>query len=454
MRDIDLESSAVIVRKIRNCAGSLDKLSILRENGGNIAFKSIMKFIYNPYFRTGISKAKLSRAPKYSGYVGPQTVNQMMAYLVDHNTGDIETCGIAKTWILSQEIPEARDLAWAVVTQDLQIGVSVTTLNKAYGKDFIPKISCMLGTPIDKVPESKQAWPYIVTEKLDGVRRLLVKQNGKVTLYSRSGHIDEGLVDIENEARYLPDNYVYDGELLAVGHFKDSIAQRQTTNSIANSKGERHGLTFNVFDMVPVGEFFSGFGQEPASIRKLRLAATLGDESAAPLAPEGFNYWEYLVANDDGHPKSFIKAVPILMVANSMEDIEPVVSMLWAHGKEGVMLNDARAVYQTKRTKQLVKMKQTHTYKLQVKGFVEGINKYEGMLGSLLTEYKGCWLQVGSGFSDAERWEIWQNQDAYDGMFFEVESFGESTNKQGITSLNCPIFKRFITRDSEKLFVD
>ena len=102
----------------------------------------------------------------------------------------------------------------------------------------------------------------------------------------------------------------------------------------------------------------------------------------------------------------------------------------------------------------MVKLKKTYSYRLRAEGFVEGTNKYEGMLGSILCMYKDNYLQVGSGFTDAQRWEIWCNQDKYQGMLFEVESFGESTNKQGLVSLNCPIFKRWIEADSKKLFVE
>ena len=108
----------------------------------------------------------------------------------------------------------------------------------------------------------------------------------------------------------------------------------------------------------------------------------------------------------------------------------------------------------SKLRKDLVKLKKTYSYRLRAEGFVEGTNKYEGMLGSILCMYKDNYLQVGSGFTDAQRWEIWMNQDKYQDMLFEVESFGESTNKQGLTSLNCPIFKRWIEADSKKLFIE
>lgn len=449
-----MRDTALALLEIQNSSSTLDKQYLLKQHGSSREFREILKFIYNPYFRTCISDAKLDKAPYYDGYPVPTDPLEIMQYLVEHPTGDTETCGIVNTWMQRLSSPEEKWLARGIITQNLQIGVSVTTLNKVYGSDFIPKISCMLGTPIDKIAESRQHWPYIVTEKLDGIRRIMVKQNGQIKFYSRSGHLDEGLNEIAEEAKHLPDNYMYDGELLAKGEFVDSIAQRQATNSIANRKGNKVGLTFNIFDMVPVSEFLSG-RPTPSSInRKLLLSSTLQDVSGAKLLEDPNEYGLYMASHDTGFKYDLIRPVPILAYAYVMEDIEPVVNALWAAGKEGVMLNDPTASYESKRTKGLIKMKKTNTYTLRVEGFAEGTNKYEGMLGSLITMYKDCYLQVGSGFTDMQRWEIWCNQDKYMGQLFEVESFGESTNKQGLVSLNCPIFKRFITADNQKLFVE
>ena len=440
-------ATANILADIGRETSTIQKQAILNKHKTNCTLKSILRFIYNPYFRTNISEAKFNKAEVFPGYPIPKSVDSLIDYLVEHHTGDMETCGIAKTWVYSFDTYAEKWLAHAIVTQNLQIGINVTTLNKVFGPDFINKLGCMLGTPLDKIPTSRQKWPYIVTEKLDGVRRILLKQNGVVRLFSRSGHEDFGLVDIIEEAKYLPDNYAYDGELLAIGSFKDSIAQRQATNSIANKKGERRGLTFNVFDMVPAAEFLVGSSAQGAVARKRLLAATLNDSSGAKIMPADASYETYAVMYNDGYRHQVIKSVPILQVAHCMEDIEPVVNSLWAAGKEGVMLNTLDAKYEAKRTKTLVKMKKTETYVLRIEGFSEGINKYTDMLGALVTEYCGCMLQVGSGFTDYEREDIWQNQDKYMGALFEVEAFGESTNKNGLVSLNCPIFKRIVAFD-------
>ena len=341
---------------------------------------------------------------------------------------------------------DAMRLAVALVTQNLKIGITATSLNKVYGSDFIPKTGCMLGTPFDDVGSSHVAWPCIVTEKLDGIRRILVKENGVCRFYSRSGHEDTGLIQIAEEAKWLPDNYMYDGELLAAGTFKDCIAQRQATNSIANSKGAKTGLTFNVFDMVPVKEFYSGRCGMPATDRKIILGATLMDESIRFL-DENWNY--RIIAFGLHRDLQFIKPVPILGLVRSLAEVEPIVDVIWKRGGEGVMLNVSSAPYEVKRTKKLLKIKHVEEFVLPVVDIQEGSGKYEDMMGAIVCLYTASdgtqsYVGVGSGFTDDQRRDIWDNPGAYIGRKAEIESFGESTNAQGYKSINCPIFKRFV----------
>jgi DNA ligase-1 len=296
------------------------------------------------------------------------------------------------------------------------------------------------------VPSSRISWPCIVTEKLDGVRRVLVKDKGNITVYSRSGHIDEGLVEIVAEAQYLPDNFVYDGELLAKGTFKDSIALRQATNSIANSKGSKTGLTFNIFDMIPVDEFYNGKSNDTALVRKIRLGATLMDESIKHIDED---WWRRIQAFGVYRRFESIKSVPILGKVNNLFEAEPIVEEIWKRGGEGIMLNTASGKYEIKRSKELLKVKHTEEYVLPIVNVVEGTGKYEDSLGAIVVEYIDkngvkSYVGVGSGFTDSQRERIWQHPDHYIGLKAEIECFGESINAQGYKSLNCPIFKRFV----------
>jgi DNA ligase-1 len=372
------------------------------------------------------------------------SLQDALNYFSTHQTGADADLIFAKDFAMSCNTlygADAMRLACAIITQDLKIGISATSLNKVYGADFIPKTGCMLGTLFENVGSEKTQWPCIVTEKLDGVRRILIKENGVCRFYSRSGHEDTGLVEILAEAKYLPNNFVYDGELLANGTFKDSIAQRQATNSIANLKGTKTGLTFNVFDMIPVNDFYAGRCNIPARERKIRLAATLNEASFSVLDE---NWRMRILAFAIEQDLKYIKPVPILGLAKCLSDVEPIVADIWKFGGEGVMLNTVNGPYEIKRSKQLLKIKHTEEFVLPVVDLLEGSGKYEDALGAIVVEYKGNKVGVGSGFTDAQRHLIWDNKERYIGLKAEIETFGESMNAQGFVSINCPIFKRFV----------
>lgn len=447
-----MRNVADIVKLIGQTSSSNDKLALLKKYEHVPGLKEILRFIYNPYCKTGISSAKLNKAldamPRSAGF-GQVTWQEAIKYFSTHQTGSDRDLAFARSFIWHSEREYGNDamrLACAIVTQDLKIGVTATSLNKVYGASFIPKTGCMLGTLFGDVPPHKVQWPCVVTEKLDGIRRVLVKENGVCRFYSRSGHVDEGLVEIEAEAKRLPDNFMYDGELLAIGDFKDSIAQRQATNSIANSKGRKTGLTFNVFDMVPVEDFYNGICKIPAAERKLRLGATMMDESIQLLDER----WAQLIACfGEAEDMKFIRPVSILGVVKNIDEVTPIVEQIWARGGEGVMLNTVSGPYEIKRSKNLLKVKHTEEYVLPVVNFIEGTGKFEDSLGALVVLYtdkcgRKSYLGVGSGFTDAQRQHIWKHQDMYIGRNVEIECFGESTNAAGTTSLNCPIFKRFV----------
>lgn len=453
--------AAKVIALIKSTPGYNDKQYLLKKNENVPLLKKILNFIYDPYCKTGISTAKYNKALAIANMRGSYVMGEgphisceyTLAYLSKNTTGSDADLSIVANFIrccradaashLFVNINEVEALAEAIVTQNLQIGVTAKTLNTVYGSSFIPTVGVMLGTKIQDVPVQKVVWPCIVTEKLDGVRRILIKKNGACRLFSRSGHEDFGLVDILEDAKYLPDNRVYDGELLAIGTFKDSVAQRQATNSLASIKGNKTGLCFNVFDMLPVEEFYAGISEDNAETRKIMLGATLGDASIQHLAEE--TWPKLLAAFSVTAPLPFIKSVPILGYAKAMTDVEPIVAEIWRRGGEGVMLNSFDGLYEVKRSKKLLKVKHTEEAVLEVVGMCEGTNKYEDMLGALLVNYKGNTLGVGSGFTDAQRLTIWNNKASYIGRKVEIETFGESRNNTtGLVSLNCPIFKRFV----------
>ncbi len=71
---------------------------------------------------------------------------------------------------------------------------------------------------------------------------------------------------------------------------------------------------------------------------------------------------------------------------------------------EGLMLHHQNALYQTKRSRDLMKLKKFEDAEATVIAYIPGKGKYEGLLGSILVKNKeGVTFKIGSGFSDQER---------------------------------------------------
>ena len=103
------------------------------------------------------------------------------------------------------------------------------------------------------------------------------------------------------------------------------------------------------------------------------------------------------------------------------------------------MVKDVAAPYLFGRGHEVMKLKAFHDADLQIEGFIEGTGKHEGKLGSVLVRFEGVEVQVGSGFSDELREQIWADQDAFLGRMIEVRY--QEITPDG--SLRFPTFKCF-----------
>ena len=75
-----------------------------------------------------------------------------------------------------------------------------------------------------------------------------------------------------------------------------------------------------------------------------------------------------------------------------------------AENGEGLMLHHREALYQSKRSQDLMKLKKFEDEEATVLAYLPGKGKYQGLLGSLLVKNdEGITFKIGSGFSDKER---------------------------------------------------
>lgn len=409
---------ADIFNQIGLTSGRNDKEAILRLNKDDESFKEVLQFIYNPYITTGIASKKLKKHKTGNNADSNpiKCMQDLLTYLRINPTGrDVDLQNIVG-FIQSQPL-ELQAFYSKVVTKDMSIGISDSTINKVFGDGFIPTFDVMLAEKyFDN--QNKVTGTFVITQKLDGMRCVIVKEDGSIKVFSRQGQPIEGLIEILFNAIMLPDNMVYDGELLASN--EEGLSSKdlyRKTIKLARKEGDKTGLEFHCFDLLPIEDFKRGVCDTLCIARKTRLHKIL-----------------------DRFTMHYIIEVPSVYIGSDTSVIMTLLNEAIARNEEGVMIN-LDLPYVCKRTKNILKVKKMQTCDCRVIGFEEGRNKNEGTLGAIIIDYKDNTVKVGGGYSDNMRDEIWLNQDKYLGKIIEVQYFEESNNsKDDKLSLRFPVF--------------
>lgn len=420
-----------VVKELQATTKRKEKEEILKNN--EVIIKDFLCFLLDDKKVTGLSTKKIEKdVPLRDVGQFYSPLKEIIDYLTVNKTGRDEDISIVKSLAkLGDE-----NFLLAVATKSLPTGCDAKTINKVFGKQTIPTFDVMLAEKYVEIPEGSE---FILTQKLDGMRCLGIKENGKVTFYSREGNEIEELVAIQEELENLPiDNIVLDGELLALNHEKLETADLyRKTMKLARTKGKKINLEFMVFDSLPLDEFREGLSKETCKVRKDKV--------------------KKLLLGRDKYGLNLIKALPELYRGTDQTRIPELLSEAEAAGLEGLMLNLAEAFYEGKRTKSILKLKTMQDCDLLCTGVEVGEGALAGTLGAIYVDYKGQQLKVGSGFkivkkegdTNPTRDEIWANKDLILGKIIKVAYFEESKNQNGGTSLRFPVFKEIRTDKTE-----
>jgi len=418
-----------IVQQIQATPGRNDKEAILRENEDNELFKTVMQFVYDPFILTGISKKKISKKLKLPTEPSTLSIIEVMDYLKVHNSGRDTDVTLVQHFIQSQ--PEVlRELLTKIVSKDLTLGLTDGTLNKVYG-NFIQTFSVMLAKKFSD-HSHKVKGNFVVSEKLDGNRLLIVKENRVVKSFTRTGKQYDGLEEIEQDILNLPiDNFVFDGELIADMQGSTIEIYAETTSK-ARSKGKnKTGLLFNIFDIMPLSEFQNGKSIKNCVERKMYLSVVFENNSLPHC-----------------------KEVKPLYIGNDLDQIGVWAEYATSHEWEGVMVNLDKP-YICKRSDSILKVKVFNDADVRCLDTIEGTGKNIGKLGSITIQFehegKAYECNCGSGFSDEEREAYWKQPELIVGKIMTVGYFEVSKNAQGDFGLRFPTWKSIIRHDKTEI---
>ena len=386
---------------------------------------------YNPYFVYGVKKVPETQA--LTGKENPWV--EFWALTEALRTRSI-TGGKARDKI--EELAgrfdsnEWNGLARRVLIKDLRCGISEKTLNKVLGNSEwkIPVFTCQLATDSND-HQSKLKGQKRIECKLDGVRVLALVTKSHVNLYSRNGkpfdnfpQVAEAIESFRNKMSLTTKGpFVLDGEI--VGESFQQLMRQAHRKSDAKTEG----MTYYVFDVIPLADFERGFwnAQQYKRTQIIEDCREIIDASECVRVMPGL---DVDLDSAEGHD----------IMRRFAEDAV-------TQGYEGIMIKAVDAPYECKRSSFWMKWKPTITVDLNIIGFEEGTGRNQGRLGAIICEgvdnERNIRVNVGSGLTDSNRDEYWDARNDLVGRVVEVQADAVTQNQDGTYSLRFPRFVRF-----------
>lgn len=403
----------------------------------------ILDVCFNPFITTKLHKLDLHQSLEVPEFPGFDTFKNLVEDLKKAPAANDSLRSRANALINSTineknlaEDMDLRVILMKVLTKRMNIGIGAKLINKAVGRELIPDPSVMLASDDQKEVAN---WDKIYCEeKYDGVRVIAVGDREKgFQFYTRSfneldksklSRIEGELVQVLHNANIIGEVF-FDGELTDSNRKSVSGKVTQILKGTAPNDIDKDFL-FNIFDLEKAEVLKTGKGTVPFVRRRQELALLMGflkDESKVKLARQ----W----------------------VVDSMEETQKIYGLIVSMGGEGVILKPADHVYECKRSRNWVKLKQIQDCDLEITGWFPGEGKREGFIGGFICKDASGTLEVriGSGFTDKDLQELSQDPDSLIGKIAAIQYNEPITDKFGGRSLFLP---RFIEIRSDKTVAD
>jgi DNA ligase-1 len=429
-----------ILEELEDTSGSNAKREILEANRKNDLLKRVFVAAQDPDAIYYVNKFKMPRPRTISDSESDDTV---LAYFL---TGIQEllstrklTGNAAKDWVNSQfSVMSDLQQKWCqrILLKNLRCGVQESTINKVWPgivKSFSVALAGTLKSEFVRgegirILEPVQ-YPVRVEPKLDGLRCIAVKKDGKVTFYTRNGTVLETLPRIKAALETgMYDNIVLDGEAMG-----EDWNESASVLMSSKSKKDDSNIFYNVFDAMLLSDW-------------------VAQESTMPYSERIHLVKEVVQWCKSGR----VRQVPHIDAKNETE-IKAYFANCMNKGYEGVMLKRTDTFYEWDRSRNILKLKPCVTYEGVVIGHYEGRRgtKREGAWGGFEVMLpNGVVTRVGGGFNDAFRAKVaLDGPDTWIGRIVECEAQPDPLTKDGLTEDGKMRFPVFI-RERDKSDVD
>lgn len=412
-----------ILNQVAQTSSVKEKEKILRDNKENQLLEQVLYYTLNPYLKYKMTEKTI--CPIENENKEEVSIFSLLDILASYNINDTLKNRV-NTFLGSVKDLEERQLYINMIKKDLKIKCNAKTVNKVWDS-LIPSFGVMLAESYYNYQDRLVGKSFSVTMKMDGHRCVAIKENGQVKLFTKQGHLYEGLLEIEEVVNGLDaDNIVIDGELLVQNYKEINPKDRyKATSKKIRVKGEKRGVTLVAFDLIPLDEFRNSEGNTSYSTRRETLEK-LVEKTNSP----------------------FLEAVQKLYQGNDTSIVQKTLDEVTSRGEEGLMINFDDTPYKTVRTTNILKVKKMLTADVRVVDVYEGEKgkEFEGTLGGVTIEFihnnEVYRCNCGSGFKVSDRDKYWKNPDLIIGKIIEINYFEVTSNSNGSFGLRFAIFKQ------------
>lgn len=419
------------IYKLQSIAGANAKCEFIKAHRDDTYFKRFLYFALNPMLTYNISKKSTDKLMAEENFDGQKLIFfndifECCEHLSRLRGMDDATLRQVKM-LLNVKYPERdeRDLYIQLLSKKVRLGIAAKTINKII-PNLIPEWEVQQAYTVEKYP-LKEGTEFWLTQKLNGARATLYEGQ----LLARSGMPYKGLEHITDALSWLRvAGFVADGELTLKdkGDLSDNEAFRVSTGILNSDNVNKTVICYTIFDMIPVKDFDALKPQVTYKYRRDIL-----------------NQFAERIADTDGS----VKVLPVLYHGTDQSKIEELLEQMVREDKEGLMIN-TDAPYRRTRHKGILKVKRFYTMDLPIIRCEEGTGRLSGTLGAFVLKYKENEVKVGSGFTDEQREQFWNNRDDMEGLLCEVKYKEISQDKgTGLESLQFPVFVGIRTDKTE-----
>lgn len=419
-----------ILEELEATSGKNAKRDILELNKNNKLLQQVFVAAQDPYTVYYVNKFKTPPPSKVTQVTDDGAIEALIDIVLPELSSRRVTGNAAKDFLFDTfKSLDADQQKWytRILLKNLRAGVQTTVLDVWPGliKTFTVALAETLKSDFVKGEGIKLlepvTYPIRCEPKLDGLRCIAVKKDGKVTFFTRNGTELDSMPKIKAALEAAPiDNVVLDGEGMA--------ADWNESASVMMSKTQKDdsNLYYNIFDAMPLDNWV----EQDCSMTYFYRAILVRDVVEAVAS-------------------SCVRQVPHIMAQNE-EELKVFFAKCLDEEYEGVMLKTLDTPYKFKRSSNILKLKPVVTYEGVIVGHYEGRRgtKREGLFGGFEVVFSnGVVTRVGGGFNDALKADVQlQGPDTYLGKIVEVEAQPDPLTKDGLTvdgKARFPVFTRF-----------